>query len=387
MTGALVLASLGCGETERNEPAPLPPQSGSHSGGQATAGGTGVAQAGGAVTGAGQASASAGAGGTGGLAEAEVAKPTPITAPLTQVVKSTGCGRSYTGPLGPTTSTLETSGVKAADCADMLGGQPVCGPWKAPRNYNIYLPQNYDYEKPYLLVIHAPGCGGNGTNLPLLNSNAANTVIRVGVAPGPNALGHGTNPEQGCFDTHEGDDSIDWVMYEQLYDQLNADLCFDRNRVFVSGNSNGAWFANELGCKYAGDLLRPVRGVLPNEGGLPTNPRHVPTCTSAPLAGMWTHQVNGVTTPFTSAKVAIERAMSVNSCANGSSFDTAPLQDFPIGGGKPTDTCKLISGCHALFPIVVCPLPGNRQGSNDDVVNPGGSTFLELFRRPPFLTE
>jgi hypothetical protein len=386
-TGALVAVSLACGETERNEPAPFPVQSGSHSGGQPTGGGTGAAQGGSAAVSAGQAGAASGSAGAEGSDVAAVPKPTPVTQPITQVVKSDGCGKLYTGPMGAEPNTLQTSGVKAADCADQFGGKPVCGPWKAARTYNLYLPQNYDHQKPYPLVIQAPGCGGTGASVPAINQNVENTAIRVGVAPGPKSLGHATNPDQGCFDTHEGDDSIDWVMYEQLYDQLNAKLCFDRNRLFVGGHSSGAWFANELGCRYAGDTLRPVRGVLPNEGGLPTEPRYVPTCTSTPLAGIWVHQVNNLTTPFTSAKVAIERAMSLNQCANGNAFDTAPAASFPIGGGRPDDTCKRISGCDPLYPIVVCPLPGNRQSGNDETVNPAWSTFIKLFQTAPFLTQ
>ncbi len=95
------------------------------------------------------------------------------------------------------------------------------------------------------------------------------------------------------------------MFYENLYDALNPMLCFDRNRVFSAGNSSGAYFSNELGCKYAGDALRPVRGVLPNTGGLPTQAQYVPTCTNKPMAGMWVHEVNDQEMPFSGNKVAI----------------------------------------------------------------------------------
>lgn len=383
--GLLVLGTLACGETERNEPPPFPVQSGSSSGGQATSG-AGAAQGGGATASAGQGGAAVSAAGAGGSVAEAAPKPTPVTAPITDVVKSAGCGKPYTGAMS-SPITLQTMGVKAADCADKLNDQPVCGPWRAARTYNVFLPAFYDPEKPYSLVIVAPGCGGTGSSIPTVDSNVSNTIIRVGVAPGPNDLGHGTNPNQGCFDNREGDDSIDWVMYEQLYDRLNADLCFDRNRLFVGGISSGAWFASELGCKYAGDALRPVRAILPNGGALPTDKASVPACTSSPLAGMWIHQVDSVTTPFAGAKVAIERSMALNACANGTSYDSAPSELFPIGGGKPDDTCQRISGCNPLFPIVVCPLPGPAQTINEDVMQPGWATFIKMFQAPPFVAE
>ena len=129
-----------------------------------------------------------------------------------------------------------------------------------------------------------------------------------------------------------------------------------------------------------------MRAVLPNEGGQPTDPRHTPTCTSTPLAGLWVHEVDNTTTPFALDKIAIDRAISL-SCPDTKSFDTAILQDFPIGGGKSPDTCKFVTGCNPLYPIVVCPLPGHSQSSHDDVVNPGWSTFIKQFQQGAFVTQ
>lgn len=386
MTGALVLGLLACGQTERNEPTTLPMPSGSHSGGQATAGGSDPAQGGSTVANGGQAGASSSSAGTDGSAGTSMSKPTPIEVPITQVVKSAACGKPYAGGSDNGAQTTPTMGVKAADCAYPLGSPPVCGPWAATRRYNVYLPQDYDPEKPYSLIIEAAGCGDSGILAAVLSNNVDKSVIRVGLAPGPNSKGDASVQNPSCFDTREGDDSIDWVMYEALYDQLNSELCFDRNRVFVGGYSNGASLANELGCKYAGDSLRPVRAVLPNGGALPTDPREAPTCSTAPLAGLWIHQVESVNPPFEAAKVAIERAMTLNACPDGG-YDTAPSELFPIGGGQPNDTCKRLSGCSPLYPIVVCPLLTGKQTSNQDVVKPAWSTFIELFQAPPLLTE
>ncbi len=186
--------------------------------------------------------------------------------------------------------TMTTSGTKPAGCADS-----VCGAWTYPRDYYVTLPKGYVNNKAYPIVFEGPGCGGQGTDVYGLNDptagntgNVNNTVIRVGLTPPPNAIGHATNPNQGCFDDKEGDSSVDWVFYENLYDKLASTICFDKNRVFASGNSSGAWFSNELGCKYAGDPTRPVRGIMPNTGGLPTTPApQVTTCSSKPMAGMW----------------------------------------------------------------------------------------------------
>jgi poly(3-hydroxybutyrate) depolymerase len=186
------------------------------------------------------------------------------------------------------------------------------------------------------------------------------------------------------LDDKEGDDSLDWIFYETLHDHLATQFCFDKNRVFASGNSSGAWFANEIGCKYAGDGQRPIRGIMPNTGGLPDDPAHVPTCTTAGMAGMWVHETGDTTNGFDGNIRAINRAMTVNNCAQ-TGYSNAVFENFPIGGGNAETTCKRIANCDPLFPLVVCALPGNGHGSHDDVANPGFATFIKLFSAAPLI--
>jgi poly(3-hydroxybutyrate) depolymerase len=357
--------------------------------GVTTGGAAAGTDAGGATTGGGSTAGSAGMGSGGGSGGGDI----------TKVWKSDGCGKAFAGQSGAKV-TIATAGMKDANCADKLGGQPKCGLWgqagsawqtePVPRDYYVNLPANYDMNKAYPLVIEGPGCGGNGTNIYPL-PDIANQVIRIGITPPPNYVGHGTNENQGCFDDKEGDDSVDWVFYENFYDKLNQDVCFDRNRVFSAGNSSGSWFSNELGCKYAGDPKRPVRGVLPNTGGLPNEAQFEPTCTTKPMAGMWVHEVGDTTNPFTGNKFAIDRAIKVNGCTGAQSYDAKvaanEFQNFPIGGNNPDNTCQLLKGCPETTPLVVCPLPGNQHGGHDSVVNPGFATFIKQFSAGNFLTQ
>lgn len=347
-------------------------------GGSAPVAGT---SAGGSSTGgSGTAGTTSGGSGAGGDA--------PVGGDITKVAPSAACGTAFTGMTGATNkNTIPTMGTKDANCAAHLAGQAKCGAWTTPRDYYVFLPAGYDMSKPYTLVFMGPGCGGSGKDIYGYNNNADNTIIRVGLTPPPNSLGHGTNENQGCFDDKEGDDSTDWVFYENLYDKLNSagGLCFDKNRVFAGGNSSGAWFSNELGCKYAGDATRPVRGIMPNTGGLPVESQYKPTCTTKPMAGMWIHETGDTTNPFDGNIRAIERVLPLNGCSVTTyTAAVAKFQDFNIGGGN---ACKRISECNPLYPLVVCPLNGNGHGSHDDVVNPGVSTFLKMFSAPPLLTQ
>jgi plastocyanin len=316
---------------------------------------------------------------------------------ITKVVPTPGCGLDPGQAVGMAVrGTIQTKGTKVPDCADSK-----CGAWSYLREYFVTLPLGYDNTKAYPVVFEGPSNGGTGQSVYTLssgrlpaNNNVDNTVIRVGLTPPPTDIGHGISPCQGCFDDHEGDDSVDWVFYESLYDQLAGKLCFDKNRVFASGTGHycgGSWLANELGCKYAGDPTRPVRGVLTNNGGLPTDPRFVPTCTTKPMAGIWVFDSGIGLGDVSYYKVAIARAMQVNGCTLGTGFDDASLEDFPIGApataALPDSTCQRIKGCPDLTPLVVCALPSNQISGNDNLVNPGFSTFIKLFENPPLLTQ
>jgi hypothetical protein len=302
---------------------------------------------------------------------------------IIKVLPSAGCGQAPGQALGTAVRyTMQTSGVKAPDCADKK-----CGAWSFVREYFVTLPATYDKTKAYPIFFEGPGCGGTGANLYALDAEAQAGVIRVGLSPSVDAQAfHSTNPGQGCFDDKEGDDSIEWVFYEKLYDQLAATICFDRNRVFAGGAGSGGWVGNELGCKYAGDPQRPVRAVLSNGAGLPTDPRYVPTCTSHGVAGFWVYDPTSSSgQPFTGDLAAIARAIVVDKCDSTAAYDLTTAPDFPIGGGNLSGTCKLLKGCAALFPMVSCRLSNTSHGTNPEIVNPGFSTFIRFFEKAPLL--
>jgi hypothetical protein len=301
-------------------------------------------------------------------------------AAILAVVPTKGCGTDPGFVTG--TAVIDTMGVKDAKCADL-----ACGPWMYVREYYVRLPANYDKNKVYPLVFEPISCGGKGLNYTQLSA-FDDTLIRVGMTPPPNEIGHSTNPNQGCPDNAEGDDSVEWNFYEKLYDRLAERTCFDKNRVFFAGIHHGATMADQFACKYAGDPTRPVRGILSDSGGLfpsmifQSTFQHVPTCSNTPIAGIWMDPTGNTTIPFTFAIEAINRAMKVNGCTIGTGFLDAEFEPFPIGGNQPDNTCKLMKGCPALSPIVVCAIQTNNSTVGVGIRAPGFMTFLKLFESP-----
>ena len=367
--GAVSAGTAGAGGSPNNAGAP-------GAGGTANAG---APNAGAPNAGGGGAPSSAGTsgGGAGGL------PPLPDPNEVLQVKPSAGCGQD---PMQASAVfvkyTIQTSGTKSADAADA-----TTGPWSYARDYYVWLPPSYDKQKAYPLALQGPGCGGTGENVyPLTPTNGSvgvnGSVIRVGLTPPPNAIGHATNPGQGCFDDKEGDDSVEWPFYEALIDRLKSSLCYDENRVFVSGNSSGAWLANELACKYAGNTAGyAIRGLAVNGGSLPTELKYLPTCTRAPLAGLWVELNDvGSAVPF-NWSVAVTRAMQVNH-RTPDAYAQATFAEFPISANKPPATCKKVLGCPAEYPLVVCVISNNGASGNDDVMNPGAATFIQSLEAP-----
>jgi hypothetical protein len=311
--------------------------------------------------------------------------PSALEGDITARVMSDGCGKPYpceatAGRCGEYSSicdnrTLLTEGEKAPNCAS----GPRCGAWSMRRSFRVVLPGAYDPQQPYALVIHGDGCGSSGYEGVFSPPNSFNVPIHVGVVP---ALPTEYGPGFDCFDDQEGDDSLDWVFYERLYDKLNAELCFDRRRVFVSGHASA--FANELACKYAGDAVRPVRGVLVNNGTFPAEPGRLPTCSQAPLSGIWVHELDGYyDPPFDNAKRAVTRAMAVGQCPGGD-YDHAQKESFQIGFGTEAFVCERIVGCSPLYPLIVCPLSTTSR-NHLDVADPAFETFVRQFTLPPLL--
>jgi hypothetical protein len=353
-----------------------------------TAGGTGATGDAGCAAGA---VADAGATGDAGAAtgDAGCAPGAGGVDPITKIVAAgTGCGKpapaAYTPGKISAMQTIMTMGTKDPNCADSK-----CGAWTDTRQFFVTLPAGYDMNKPYPILWQGPGCGGRGNNQYLLAPAFYPTVIIVGISPSAYWQAyHATNPNQGCFDDKEGDDSVDWPFYETLYDQLASTICFDRNRVFAGGNSSAGWWSNEIGCKYAGDPMRPMRAISPNTGGLPTDPRYAPTCTTKPMAGFWSHEIGDTTNPFTGTIVAMNRALVVNGCTpTGVTYMTATFDPFPIGGNVPDGTCKKFRGCPDLYPLVICPLLGNSHGGHDNIVDPGWPIFYSMFSTGAFVTQ
>jgi hypothetical protein len=322
--------------------------SGGTDAGGTTSGGT---DAGGTASGGtdagGTASGGTDAGGTAGTAGTAGSPPD-----LTIVRPTLGCGMAAPSDLVAqqfVQRTMETSGHKensSAPAACRPGGQATYD-WNIAREYFVRLPDGYNPEKAYPLVLQAEGCGRFvGDLVPL--SQIAEQVIRVGFSPAT---------ADCCFDIFDGDNSIEFPFYEKVWQRLAGELCFDQNRVFAAGAGQltSIW-ANQLGCVYAGHAEYPIRAIGGVEGGLLPLGFTQPTCSQSPMAGMWLH--NAAQFEYQDSIIAgIDTAMQVNGCPGRSQY-TAERTPYEVPGLSAPESVRcgrITSAYYCAEPVYGCP--------------------------------
>jgi poly(3-hydroxybutyrate) depolymerase len=230
-------------------------------------------------------------------------------------------------------------GMVAADPSAGCGkNNPMTGSSGSPLNvsghqYYVKLPSAYDSKKAYRLLFVF-----NPTNNPInwgetsagFESNGAkDTAIRVYPAPASSASGWGAG---------------DVSFFKPLYDQIVANFCVDKARVFATGESSGGDFSSILGCEHA-DVLRGVAPCATKD--VPQYPLDVSKrkCTGQ-VASIVIHGKNDmVVTPVNGPKTR-DFYVALNHCQSMS----MPVQGY-------TDTlsnCVQFQGCDAGYPVYWC---------------------------------
>ena len=124
------------------------------------------------------------------------------------------------------------------------------------RVYYLKLPENYNVNTSYPLIFAFHGLGGDYTRWTDKWKeeyyNLQDVVGEEAILVFPNALLKNNEP-QWDYDTDLG-------FFDDLYAELEANLCFDKRKVFAVGHSNGAGMTHTLGCQR-GNILRAIGPV------------------------------------------------------------------------------------------------------------------------------
>lgn len=199
----------------------------------------------------------------------------------TSIKLSSGCGKSFDGTKGSTYSdSIESGGIN--------------------RSFTVFVPESYDDSIPIPLVVSIHGMGGtsledacdSGTTAVAKNTSAFIVVHPQGLddidtvkKPASYTSWHfnGTcqnggvscdtskKLDQYCYISNTDCQDCDWTtcyddvgFFGELFDYIEDEFCIDTDRMYATGQSNGAMMTYQLGAAYSNRLaaIAPISGSL-----------------------------------------------------------------------------------------------------------------------------
>ena len=201
------------------------------------------------------------------------------------------------------------------------------------RVYYLKLPENYDLLTPYPLIFGFHGASGDYSSFTEGYYDFQSVVGEEAILVFPNGLPNEAGLTQW---NHESD----LIFFDDLYEELETNLCFDTRKVFATGHSAGGGFTHTLGCKR-GNILR---AIAPVAGSL----LDYEDCIGQ-VAVIQIHGSNDTTVPLGLIRPARDYWITINSC------EKAGTQE----GVDPI--CEAYSKCDADFPVQYCEHDGAHE--------------------------
>lgn len=236
-----------------------------------------------------------------------------------------------------------SAGCGRAARAGVLAGQRVQAAGRE-RTYTLVVPEGYAPARPYPLVFVLHGSGGNGAR-----ARAQLDLERVArgaaVAIYPDAAG-------GAWDLDApAEQNRDVALFDALLFATANALCVDLRRVFVAGFSNGAYMANQLGCRR-GDRIRAVAthaGGGPYEmAGRYDEQGHL-LCAGKAVAALVIHGTSDRVVAPSEGDKSLAHWAFANRCS-GPPVAMAPAGCQALGGcAQPVATCRVAGLGHAVW--------------------------------------
>ncbi len=203
------------------------------------------------------------------------------------------------------------------------------------RVYYLELPDNYDSSVSYPLVFALHGTGGDYRRWTeegryILPDSMKEESILVY----PNAL------EKAEGEVTQWDFERDAIFFDDLYKELEANLCFDIRKVFATGHSDGGGFTSYLGCQR-GNVLR---AIAPSSGGLLGHDNCI-----GQVAVIQIHGSSDTIVPPSLIKPGLDYWIAINSCNKEESLE----------GVDPL--CVEYEGCDPDYPVQYCEHSGGHE--------------------------
>ncbi len=257
---------------------------------------------------------------------------------------TTGAGATTTG--GDSTPSLGC-GLAVDQNAGQWVEQPSLTIDGTPRVWSVWLPENYDPERAYPLVVLLHGCGGETNNVPIERESGDQAILIRGAAA----------QSDNCWNTQESGPNDEF--FDAMLDTSMAAMCIDSERVFVAGYSSGSWLSNMLNCVRA-DRIRAVGTVA---GGNPLF--GMPDC-NGNVAAIFIHDQDDNDNDISGSEAARDRLLAANGCSE-TTMAVSP------------DPCVQYQDCDPEYPILFCATSGEGHNRQDQFAAPAMWDFFSQF--------
>jgi hypothetical protein len=294
---------------------------------------------------------------------------------------SPGCGKSWTHA---TAQWVEVAGPASHTNPPPLGPLvSIQGPGDTEdRGYWVYLPKNYDPQKPggYTVIYNGAGCDDPDIYNAGKDGFPYQTVTDFdAIMVGLDYDTHSAVPL--CYD-NRNPNSNDFAFVPWLMDRIAHDFCVDESRQFFSGYSSGAWLAQQLNCAFPARF----RGMVSTRG---SEPMSQPPCNPAPMAFFHVHDIGDESNTYASilpgcSRILEQNGCSVTDCSNPESSTLTIPYELPMDIRAPQGTvCRQFSGCPVGAPVVFCtthlPATANHYGDGREWLVPAFWDFMHRF--------
>lgn len=247
--------------------------------------------------------------------------------------RSAGCGKAPTLQ-SKSTITIQSGGLS--------------------RKYILWLPGNYDKNRPYRLVLAYHWYTGSAQQVVDCNSES----IKCYTTQSPYFGLWNLSNDSTIFVAPDGIDAgwantngRDLTFTDDILKQIEADLCIDKTRIFANGFSYGGAMSATLAC------ARPkvFRAVAVYAGGLRlSDPGSACSGEAVPIAYYASHGTGD--SGFSGGQAAVNHFVQVNGC-------TAQTPALPPSGGH---SCTSFQGCASGYPVRWCAFDGGHTPSPVD---------------------
>jgi poly(3-hydroxybutyrate) depolymerase len=217
------------------------------------------------------------------------------------------------------------------------------------RSYILRVPDNYDNNNPYRLVIAYHWLSGNANQVAMGGNGGSTEEPYYGLWPLANNSTIFVAPE-GIDAGWANTGGRDLQFTDAILDQIQSGFCIDESRIFATGFSYGAGMSNAVACARA-DVFRGVAlyagaQLSGCEGG------------TAPIAYFGAHGISDSVLNISQGRSIRDRIARNNGCSATNAPEPAR--------GSGTHICTSFQGCQDGYPVRWCAFDGDHNPTQKD---------------------